>query len=176
MASTNKTDTLELSQFIDTDKPAWLTDYNNDMKRINDYCKDMHTAADELSQLVQDNAALEAQHYEAVMTAIGTIDTSITGLTTALAALTTRVTVNETNITTLQTQMAQALSDIEGLKSGANIGDGVIVTRMLADHCVTTDKLAPNSVTTDEILNGTIQYEDLSQTDCLPDIKQYVNS
>ena len=36
MASTNKTTNLELSQFLGTDKPAWLTDYNSDMQKIDD--------------------------------------------------------------------------------------------------------------------------------------------
>lgn len=34
MSSTNKTTNYELSQFIGTDKPAWLTDYNSDMSKI----------------------------------------------------------------------------------------------------------------------------------------------
>ena len=34
MASTNKTTHYELSQFLGTDKPAWLTDYNSDMSKI----------------------------------------------------------------------------------------------------------------------------------------------
>ena len=34
MASTNKTANYELSQFLGTDKPAWLTDYNTDMSKI----------------------------------------------------------------------------------------------------------------------------------------------
>lgn len=34
MASTNKTTTLGLSQFVGTDKPDWLTDYNDDMEKI----------------------------------------------------------------------------------------------------------------------------------------------
>lgn len=37
MASTNKTVTLELSQFIATDKPSWLTDYNDDMEKIDTF-------------------------------------------------------------------------------------------------------------------------------------------
>lgn len=37
MASTNKTVTLELSQFIATDKPSWLTDYNDDMGKIDTF-------------------------------------------------------------------------------------------------------------------------------------------
>lgn len=34
MSSTNKTTNYELSQFLGTDKPAWLTDYNSDMTKI----------------------------------------------------------------------------------------------------------------------------------------------
>ena len=34
MSSTNKTTNYELSQFIGTDKPAWLADYNQDMSKI----------------------------------------------------------------------------------------------------------------------------------------------
>lgn len=34
MASTNKTTNYELSQFLGTDKPAWLGDYNPDMLKI----------------------------------------------------------------------------------------------------------------------------------------------
>ena len=34
MSSTNKTTNYELSQFIGSDKPAWLTDYNADMSKI----------------------------------------------------------------------------------------------------------------------------------------------
>lgn len=34
MASTNKTSNLQLSQFIATDTPTWLVDYNGDMEKI----------------------------------------------------------------------------------------------------------------------------------------------
>ena len=34
MASTNKTSNLNLSQFIATDTPTWLVDYNGDMEKI----------------------------------------------------------------------------------------------------------------------------------------------
>lgn len=34
MSSTNKTSNYELSQFLGSDKPAWLTDYNADMSKI----------------------------------------------------------------------------------------------------------------------------------------------
>ena len=34
MASTNNTDNYDLSQFVGTDHPTWLGDYNSDMKKI----------------------------------------------------------------------------------------------------------------------------------------------
>lgn len=40
MSSTNKTTNYELSQFIGTDKPAWLADYNADMSKIDAQMKD----------------------------------------------------------------------------------------------------------------------------------------
>lgn len=45
MASTNKTPNYELSQFIGTDKPAWLADYNSDMNKIDLGIKDASTTA-----------------------------------------------------------------------------------------------------------------------------------
>ena len=39
MSSTNKTTNYELSQFIGSDKPAWLVDYNGDMSRIDNQMK-----------------------------------------------------------------------------------------------------------------------------------------
>lgn len=49
MASTNKTSNYELSQFLGTDKPAWLSDYNQDMNKIDAQMKvnaDTATGAD----------------------------------------------------------------------------------------------------------------------------------
>ena len=39
MSSTNKTSNYQLSQFIGTDKPAWLADYNQDMSKIDTQMK-----------------------------------------------------------------------------------------------------------------------------------------
>ena len=45
MASTNKTTHYELSQFLGTDKPAWLTDYNADMSKIDNGINTAQTTA-----------------------------------------------------------------------------------------------------------------------------------
>lgn len=46
MSSTNKTSNLELSQFIGTDSPKWLTDYNSDMQKIDAGVSAVQTQAD----------------------------------------------------------------------------------------------------------------------------------
>ena len=45
MSSTNKTTNYELSQFVGSDKPAWLTDYNQDMAKIDSGIHTAQTAA-----------------------------------------------------------------------------------------------------------------------------------
>ena len=42
MSSTNKTTNYDLSQFVGSDKPAWLSDYNQDMSKIDDQCPISH--------------------------------------------------------------------------------------------------------------------------------------
>ena len=39
MASTNKTANLKLSQYVNNDKPSYLQDYNEDMRKIDDFSK-----------------------------------------------------------------------------------------------------------------------------------------
>lgn len=45
MSSTNKTSNYDLSQFVGTDKPAWLTDYNQDMSKIDTGIDAAHDSA-----------------------------------------------------------------------------------------------------------------------------------
>lgn len=39
MASTNKTANLKLSHYVNSDKPSYLQDYNEDMRKIDDFSK-----------------------------------------------------------------------------------------------------------------------------------------
>lgn len=73
MSSTNKTTNYELSQFIGSDKPAWLTDYNSDMGKI------------------------DAGVYTAQTTATGA-DGKATANATAIGDLTTLTTTAKTNL------------------------------------------------------------------------------
>lgn len=62
MSSTNKTSNYELSQFIGTDRPAWLADYNTDMSKI-----------DAQMKLNADSATSASGTATSASTAIGTL-------------------------------------------------------------------------------------------------------
>lgn len=75
MASTNKTTNYELSQFLGTDKPAWLTDYNSDMSKIDN---GIHTA--------QSTATGADGKADANATSIGTLTNLTTDVKTDLVS------------------------------------------------------------------------------------------
>ena len=73
MASTNKTTNYELSQFLETDKPAWLSDYNTDMSKIDAGMKDNADGVTAVSGVASANA-----------TAIGSLASLTTDVKTSL--------------------------------------------------------------------------------------------
>lgn len=90
MASTNKTTHYELSQYVSSDKPTYLVDYNGDMAKIDTGINAAKTTADTAS-----TAATNAQ-----TAAEGAQNTANTAVTNAAAADTKATTAN-TNIGTL---------------------------------------------------------------------------
>ena len=63
MASTNKTTHYELSQYVGSDKPTYLTDYNNDMSAIDTGIYNAQTKADSAfaNAGIADGKAVQAQ-------------------------------------------------------------------------------------------------------------------
>lgn len=106
MASTNKTTNYELSQFLGTDKPAWLSDYNQDMSKIDTQMKanaDAATAADGAA-----NAA---------NTAIGTLANLTTDAKTSTVAAINEV---DSHADTAQNTANQAVQDASAAGTVAN--------------------------------------------------------
>lgn len=75
MASTNKTTNYELSQFIETDRPAWLTDYNGDMRTIDSTMKAISDVASGASGSISELA-------DRMSTAEGNITTNTNDIAT----------------------------------------------------------------------------------------------
>lgn len=110
MASTNKTTNLELSQYVSSDKPTYLVDYNSDMSKID---TGVHTA-----QVTADSASTAATNAQA--TAEGAQTTANTAITNAAAAQTSADTAI-TNIGTLanldtatKTSTVAAINEVVG--------------------------------------------------------------
>ena len=162
MAHTNNTEHYELSQFLATDKPAWLTDYNNDMDKIDTAMFGMQ------SQMDNDKAGLDAavevlqDRATACEDRLDAVESRATDLEGRMTTAEGRLDVDEANITGNTNRVGVLEGKVADLEAGQGLAADSITTAMLQDRCVTTDKIALNSVTTDEILNGTIQYEDLS--------------
>lgn len=94
MSSTNKTTNYNLSQFIGTDKPAWLSDYNQDMSKID---TGIHNAA---------------------TTATGA-DGKADAATTAIGDLTTLTTTAKTDLVSAVNEVDTEVGTASGVATGA---------------------------------------------------------
>ena len=80
MASTNKTTHYELSQYVGTDKPTYLTDYNGDMSAIDTGIYNAQTKADSaytLADTANGNAGTAQTTANSAVTSAGTANTNI---------------------------------------------------------------------------------------------------
>ena len=109
MASTNKTTNYDLSQFIGTDKPTFLGDYNSDMLKIDTQMKEN-----------ADNVATAISGIETATTTANTANTnSQTAISTANSASTTASEAN-TNASNAQSTANSALATATTAQSTAN--------------------------------------------------------
>lgn len=107
MSSTNKTTNYNLSQYVGSDKPTYLGDYNSDMQKID---TQMKTNADGISANTSAISTANATANTALTTAQGAETSANTANTTANTANTTatqaltKANANESAINTLQTK------------------------------------------------------------------------
>lgn len=124
MASTNKTTHYNLDQYISTDKPTYLTDYNNDMSAIDTGMYNAQSKADSA--------------YTLAGTADGKADTAITNAGTAQTDASTALTRIGTmaNLdTTEKTNLVGAINEVNSDITKFNLtnftsytGDDIVVT------------------------------------------------
>ena len=81
MAHTNHTSNYELSQFLGTDKPAWLIDYNGDMEKIDLGMK----AAQDVADAAKEEADQGALDIAAVTVTANSADTKASAAISDLA-------------------------------------------------------------------------------------------
>lgn len=112
MASTTKTVNLELSQFVGTDKPAWLTDYNGDMQKIDDGYKKLEDA----NTATQADLDATKQDLSGSQTDIDGVKANVQALEAQDIALSNRLTVVEGNYDTMHHEVAinqQKIAEME---------------------------------------------------------------
>lgn len=116
MASTNKTTNYELSQYIGTDKPTYLSDYNGDMQKID---AQMKVNADNVATAISSASTATSTANTASSTASSALSTAQSANTTAGQANTTATNAQSTansalsTATTAQTTANSALTNIE---------------------------------------------------------------
>lgn len=76
MASSRKTDNIKLNQFDSADKPTWLGDYNEDMKRIDNAFYDIQRESKTSSQ----NAAAASSEVALLRADIAELKTRLSKL------------------------------------------------------------------------------------------------
>lgn len=91
MGATNSTLHYQLSQFISTDKPAWLQDYNGDMQKIDNGINAALVAAESAQ-----NSADSAN------TGVGAVSDAVTALQTTVAGHTSDITDLSGDVNTIE--------------------------------------------------------------------------
>lgn len=132
MSSTNKTTNYNLSQFVGTDVPSWLGDYNGDMGKIDKAIGDVANSQGSVEQsvvgLTADVQGLTTQ-VSGVSTSVQQLQTSVTqidsGYKQADTALSQRITSNASNIQT-NTTAIEGINTAIGTEDISEIGDGTI--------------------------------------------------
>ena len=117
MASTNHTTNYNLSQFIGTDKPTWLGDYNGDMGKID---AQMKTNADNIATAITASENATTTANSAVSTANSASATASSASTTADNAQSTANSALST-ATTANTNAQNAQASAEAVASKLNL-------------------------------------------------------
>jgi hypothetical protein len=98
MSSTNKTNYYKLSQYIGTDKPTYLGDYNSDMSKIDTGIHEVQETATTANQTA------------------GSAEAKVTALSPSVEALQNDMTEVKASVTTLTLDNAQTKKDVGVLK------------------------------------------------------------
>ena len=149
MASTNKTQNLELSQYIGTDKPTYLGDYNSDMLKID-------TASGELGSAIQTVAGdlnstdakigtlanLTTTEKTTVVGAINEVNSNAEANTTKIGTLANLTTTDKTTVVNaineVNSKTIEQLSTTVGTKTGKKWIDGRDIYAIVVDGLFTS--------------------------------------
>ena len=107
MASTNKTTHYELSQYVGSDKPTYLTDYNNDMSAIDTGIYNAQSKADSAYA----NAGTADGKADTAITNAGLAQTDASTALTRIGTMSNLTTTEKTNLVGAVNEVNQGVSD-----------------------------------------------------------------
>lgn len=142
MSSTNKTANYELSQFVGTDIPSILSDYNGDMRKIDAGIAEVATSA-----------GSSASAVSALAGRVTTAENSITSLNGALEVTNQRSIQNQTAITAVQGVIPSDASTENKLATSEEVSDIADEVRGIADAVPSTASASNQLVTQEDIEN-----------------------
>ena len=175
MAHTNETTNYHLSQFIGTDIPNPLTDYNGDMEKIDTAIKAVADSAVSESARV---TALETQNGDAVLTttaqtlsgAVNELDSDLGGVDARLVTAEGKIVSDEATLGTAVDNISTLAGKVSGLET--KVGSAVLTTtasdcsgainelnagkadKVTAVATVTTDGIKNEGAIITELVNG----------------------
>ena len=132
MASTNKTTHYDLSQYIGTDKPTYLTDYNQDMAKIDAGINDAKSEADTNAVNIGSLENLNTTSKSNLVSAVNEINSKESDLETSVGDNTSDIGELQGNIgnkanlnTTDKSNLVSAINEVNTKASDndTNIGD-----------------------------------------------------
>lgn len=134
MPSTNKTNPYELSQFIGSDIPSWLSDYNGDMLKINNAIQEAKTSADD--------AMSSAGSASSDVTAL---TNTVSGLSESLNTTNQNVTKNTSDISSINSSVSNINQNVDSLNGKVNSNSESIgnLTTQVASNTQSINTITP---------------------------------
>lgn len=108
MPSTNKTNPYELSQFIGSDIPSWLSDYNSDMLKINNAIQEAKISADD------------------AMSSAGSASSDVTALSNTVSNLSESLNTTNQNVTKNTSDIASINSSVSNINQNVDSLNGKV--------------------------------------------------
>ena len=112
MASTNKTTNYDLSQYVGSDKPTYLTDYNQDMSKIDAGIHAAKSEADTNKSSIGTLSSLTTTAKTNLVAAVNEVDADVATNTNNIATNTSNIATNTTHIGTIANLTTTAKTDL----------------------------------------------------------------
>lgn len=122
MSSTNKTNYYSLSQYIDSDKPTYLSDYNSDMSKID---AGIHGVQETATTANQTAGSAEAK-VSALSPSVEALQNNMSGVKASVQSLTVDNAQNKKDLGTLKEEISSVKTTANGAQSGVtNLNAGI---------------------------------------------------